>query len=59
MYVLRDTGKEVFVRPLPSVPSVQELPPEGFTEEGFLEMMRLFLRKDRPESNWVMLRSMG
>lgn len=59
MYVLRDTGKETFVRPLPSAPSVQELPPEGFTEEGFLEMMRLFLRKDRPESNWVMLRSMG
>lgn len=35
MYVLRDTGKETFVRPLPSAPSVQELPPEGFTEEGF------------------------
>ena len=59
LYVLRDAGEEVFVRPLPSTPSVQELPPEGFTEEGFLEMMRLFLRKDRPESNWVMLRSMG
>ena len=52
-------GKGALVQPLPSVPTVQELPPEGFTEEGFLELMRLFLRKDRPESNWVMLRSMG
>ena len=35
------------------------MPSEGFTEEGILELMRLFLRKDRPESNWVMLRAMG
>ena len=32
---------------------------EGITEEGFLELMRLFLQRDYPESNWVMLRSLG
>ena len=28
------------------------------TEEGFLRLMQLFLQKDRPESNWVMLRQL-
>ena len=37
----------------------QEVHQEGITEEGFLELMRLFLQRDHPESNWVMLRSLG
>ena len=31
---------------------------DGVTEEGFVQLMRLFLQKDRPESNWVMLRQL-
>ena len=30
----------------------------NITEDGFLRLMQLFLQKDRPESNWVMLRQL-
>ena len=32
---------------------------QAITEEGFLMLMKLFIQKDHPESNWVMLRSLG
>ena len=47
------------MKPLDKPSTNHDMPAEGFTEEGILELMRLFLRKDRPESNWVMLRAMG
>ena len=31
---------------------------DAITEDGFLRLMQLFLQKDRPESNWVMLRQL-
>lgn len=53
LFVLKQSNAESFVQPLRSARD------EGITEEGFLELMKLFLRRDRPESNWVMLRSLG
>ena len=52
--ILKESNPTSFVHPLPYSDNQ-----EGISEEGFLELMRLFLHRDRPESNWVMLRSLG
>ena len=53
LFVLKQGDSNTFVQPISNTRE------EGITEEGFLELMKLFLRRDRPESNWVMLRSLG
>ena len=56
--VLREESSEGLLCPLSNPPTPQDLPPEGLTECGFLSLLRLFLRRDRPESSWLLLRAM-